>query len=214
MQALTSRGRPKLWKESQDIIRPTWPSSHFLKSVKNNISCYIHGYRGNLSRMVWKPPANRSWDKISARTNIHIQRLCNWEVQRHLKFSPSHSKMPFFFVMVSWFWFFMEEPYKRSPGHTMQQHPYIFKAWPHVIIPSPSCLIHSTKKSPPLSHRQHHSPSQSSTSPRCSQGEGRHWPIWGGRQDLGGLECLWGGTAAGLQRVNRTLGDGGMEEEG
>ncbi|KAK9538821.1 hypothetical protein VZT92_003969 [Zoarces viviparus] len=70
------------------------------------------------------------------------------------------------------------------------------------------------KKSPPLSHRQHHSPTHSSTSPSYSHGEGRPRPIPGGRPDLGGLECLRGGTAAGLQRVNRTLGNGGMEEEG
>lgn len=31
---LTSRGRPKLWKESQDVIRPTWPPSHFLRVSK------------------------------------------------------------------------------------------------------------------------------------------------------------------------------------
>ncbi|CAB1428814.1 unnamed protein product [Pleuronectes platessa] len=73
------------------------------------------------------------------------------------------------------------------------------------------------RKSPPLSHRQRHSPSHSSTSPRCSHGEGRRRPIRGGRQGLGGLECLRGGTAAGLQRVNRTLGgwrDGGRRIEG
>lgn len=70
------------------------------------------------------------------------------------------------------------------------------------------------EKSPPLSHCPCHSSTHSSTSPCSSHGEGRHQPIQGGRQGLGGLESLRGGMATGLQRVNRTLGDGGMEEKG
>lgn len=52
VQPLPSRGRLKLWKGFQNIVRPTWPPLLISQSVKNNISHYIHGYRRNLSRMV------------------------------------------------------------------------------------------------------------------------------------------------------------------
>lgn len=97
----------------------------------------------------------------------------------------------------------------------MQRHLYIFNVKALAICNHTFTLHTIKKKSPPLSHRQHHSPTHSGTSlpavPMVSAVTGQSEA---GRQGLGGLECLRGGTAAGLQRVNRTLGDGGMEEEG
>lgn len=102
-------------------------------------------------------------------------------------------------------------------GHLAAQCKSIyFKAWPHVIISSLSCLRRTKKKKKKIPTAKPPSaplPTHGSTS-RRSHGERRDWLARGGRQGLGGLECLRGGTAAGLQRVNRTLGDGGMEEDG
>lgn len=55
-----------------------------LRVSKNNISHYIHGYKGNLSRMVCKPSASRDWDKMK-RSNqqeeaVLIPFLCDLEV--------------------------------------------------------------------------------------------------------------------------------------
>lgn len=63
----TSRGWTKLWKEPLDITKPTWPPlppPPLFHSVKNNSSHYIHGYSGNLSRMVCKPTVRRGRDKL------------------------------------------------------------------------------------------------------------------------------------------------------
>lgn len=82
-------------QSSEKNPRPPWPGSA-PSFFKNNISHYIHGYRGNLSRMVCEAFASQTWDKMWL--NHIIWLLWSLKVSPETPFPPIMASGSFFFL--------------------------------------------------------------------------------------------------------------------